>query len=123
MRWWWAPPGVLVGALVGVAALAVQRHAVWLGGWPLPWGALLSVAAPTAVGLALRARPAQLHGFLFGWLLMVLGALGDGPGGDFLLMSDVLGWGFLGGSLLLITVVLLLGAAATHRGREEALAP
>lgn len=121
MRWLWALPAVLGGGLVGVAALAVHRHALWVGGWPVPWGVLLAVAAPTAVGLALRPRPAALLGFLLGWLLPVLGALGDGPGGDFLLMSDVLGWGFLGASLVLITVVLLLGAAATHRTREEAV--
>jgi hypothetical protein len=123
MRWLWALPAVLAGGLVGVAALVVHRQAVWVGGWPLPWGVLLSVAAPTAVGLALRPRPALLLGFLFGWALLVLSALGDGPGGDFLLMSDVLGWGFLGTTLVLITVVLLLGVAATHRDREEALTP
>jgi hypothetical protein len=118
MRWLWALPAVLLGGLLGVAALAVHRHAVWVGGWPLPWGVLLAVAAPAAVGVVLRRRPAALLGFLLGWLVLVLAALGDGPGGDFLLLSDVLGWGFLGASLVLIAAVLLLGAAATHR--EEA---
>jgi hypothetical protein len=120
MRWLWALPALLVGGLVGVAALAVHRHAVWVGGWPLPWGALLAVAAPAAVGVVLRRTPAALLGYLLGWLVLVLRSLGDGPGGDFLLLADLLGWGFLVASLLMVATVLLLGAAATHR--EEARA-
>lgn len=110
-------PAAVLGAAVGVAGLLVHRHALWLEGWPLPWGVLLAVAAPTAVGLALRARTAALLGFLLGWLLVVMAALGDGPGGDFLLLSDVLGWGFLVASVLLMTVVLVLGA--TYRRRAD----
>jgi hypothetical protein len=65
--------------------------------------------------VALRRLPAVLLGFLLGWLAPVLGALGGGPGGDFLLMSDVLGWGFLGASLLMVAGGLMFGAAAPRR--------
>lgn len=119
MRWLWALPAFLFGGGVGLSALAVHRHAIWVAGWPLPWGALLALAAPTAVGLWLRGQVPVLLGFLLGWLLVVLGALAEGPGGDFLLVSDVLGWGFLGASVLLIGVVLAVGVAA-HRGVAEA---
>jgi hypothetical protein len=119
MRWLWALPSVLFGALVGTAALTVHRQAVWMDAWPIPWGAVLAVAAPTAVGIIVRRRTPVLVGFLLGWLLTVLGTLGGGPGGDFLLMSDVIGWGFLGVSVLLIGVLLALGGAARrHPARD-----
>lgn len=123
MRWWWALPGLLLGSGVGLAALVVHRHAIWVQGWPLPWGAALAVAAPTAVGLGLRGRGPALLGFVLGWLLVLLGALGKGPGGDFLLMSDVLGWAYLGTSVLVSGVLLGLGALATRRRREETTPP
>jgi hypothetical protein len=119
VRWVWLLPGTLLGAGVGVAALLVHRQALWVDGRPLPWGAVLAVAAPAALGLALRGRTPVLLGFLLGWLAVVLGALVEGPGGDFLLMSDVLGWGFLGGSVVLIGVLLAVGATA-HRRNEGA---
>jgi hypothetical protein len=115
VRWVLLLPGLALGGLVGVSALAVHREALWTGGGPLPWGGLLAVAAPTALGLALRRRTPVLLGFLLGWLAMVLGALVEGPGGDFLLMSDVLGWGFLGASVVMIGVLLAVGAAAYRR--------
>ncbi len=122
MRWLWALPAIVLGGVVGLSGLAVHRHAVWVGGWPLPWGALLGLAAPTALGLWLRGRTPLVLGYALGWAVVVLGALGEGPGGDFLLMSDVLGWGFLGSSVLLIGVVLALGAAAhrAHPYRKKA---
>jgi hypothetical protein len=119
MRWLWLFPSIALGGFVGVAALAVHRDAVWLGASPLPWGAVLAVAAPTAVGLVLRTHTLVLLGFLFGWLATILGSLSEGPGGDFLLVSDPIGWGFLGGSVLMVTLVFALGAAA-YRRREEA---
>jgi hypothetical protein len=119
MRWWWALPAVLLGAGVGLAGLVVHRHAFWAAGWPVPWGALLGVAAPAVIGLGLRRRTPLLLGYLFGWFLLVMVALATGPGGDFMLLSDMLGWGFLGASVLMVLVVLTVGAAA-HRRHEEA---
>ena len=126
MRWWWALPAVLLGAGVGLAGLVVHRHAFWLAGWPVPWGALLGVAAPTVIGLGLRRRTPLLLGYLFGWFLLVMVALATGPGGDFMLLSDMLGWGFLAASLLLMGIVLVAGARArrdadrsTQRSRAE----
>jgi hypothetical protein len=116
MRWLWAIPAVLFGALVGLEALVVHRDAVWVGAVPLPWGALLAIAAPTAVGIALRNEPALLLGFLAGWLLILLRALGGGAGGDFVLMNDVVGWGFLGANLLVFGVVMF-AVGATRRTR------
>jgi hypothetical protein len=112
MRWWWALPAVLLGAGVGLAGLVVHRNALWLGGWPLPWGALLGVGAFTVIGFGLRRRAPLLLGYLLGWMLLVLGALATGPGGDFMLLSDMLGWGFLTASLFLAGVVLVAGARA-----------
>ena len=118
MRWWWAPPAALLGGVVGLVGLVVHRHALWLpGGWPLPWGLGLAVAAPVALGLALRGRNPALLGFLLGWAVPVLFALGDGPGGDFWLMSDVLGWGYLAATVLAIAVALVAGTAAAGHAR------
>lgn len=105
-----------------MAALVVHRHAVWVEGWPIPWGALLAVAAPVAVGLGLRGEPPALLGFLLGWVAVVLAALGDGPGGDFLLLSDVLGWGFFAAAAIATAVVLGLGLRP-RRTRGERMAP
>jgi hypothetical protein len=116
MRWLWAIPAVLFGGLVGLEALVVHRDAVWVGAVPLPWGALLAIAAPTAVGIALRNEPALLLGFLAGWLLILMRALGGGAGGDFVLMNDVVGWGFLGANLLVFGVVMF-AVGATRRTR------
>jgi hypothetical protein len=112
MRWWWALPAVLLGAGVGLAGLVVHRHAFWAAGWPVPWGALLGVAAPAVIGLGLRRRTPLLLGYLFGWFLLVMVALATGPGGDFMLLSDMLGWGFLAASLVLMGIVLVAGARA-----------
>ncbi|MDQ4007092.1 MAG: hypothetical protein M3211_03210 [Actinomycetota bacterium] len=122
MRGWWALPAALLGGVVGLVALVVHRHAVWLpGGWPVPWGVALAVATPTAVAVAMRGRNPALLGFLLGWALPVLVALGDGPGGDFLLMSDVLGWGYLVSTVLAIAVVLVVATASPEprRGRPR----
>lgn len=119
MRWVWLFPSIVLGGCVGVSAVAVHRDAFWVGASPLPWGAVLAVAAPTAVGLALREHTPVLIGFLFGWLSTVLGSLAEGPGGDFLLLSDPIGWGFLAASVLMVVLVLVVGAA-TRRHREEA---
>jgi hypothetical protein len=116
MRWLWAIPGVLVGGLVGLEALVVHRDALWLGAVPLPWGALLAIATAAAIGVALRGRPPLLLGFLAGWLLVLWRALGGGAGGDFVLMNDVVGWGFLGANLLLFGVVMFV-VGATRRSR------
>ena len=116
MRWLWAIPAVLFGGLVGLEALVVHRDAVWVGAVPLPWGALLGIAAPTAVGIALRGRPPLLIGFLVGWLLVLWRALGGGAGGDFVLMNDVVGWGFLGANLLVFGVVMF-AVGASQRSR------
>lgn len=116
MRWLWAIPAVLLGGLVGMEALVVHRDAVWVGAFPLPWGALLALAAPTAIGIALRDRPPLLLGFLVGWLLVLWRSLGGGPGGDFVLMNDVLGWGFLGANLVIFGVVMFT-VGATRRTR------
>jgi hypothetical protein len=120
VRWWWVPPAVVLGAAVGLTGLVVHRHALWLEGWPLPWGLALAVAAPAAVGVGLRGRqPAQL-GYLLGWLSVLTVALEEGPGGDFVLLSDVLGWGFLGVTMPVIAVVLGVGAVPRRRSREGA---
>jgi hypothetical protein len=115
VRWAWLLPGLVLGVVVGTAALAVHRQAMWVDGRPVPWGAVLAVAAPAALGLALRALTPVLLGFLAGWLAMVLGALVEGPGGDFVLLSDVRGWGFLGTTVVVIGVLLAVGATAYRR--------
>ena len=117
MRWLWTVPGVLLGGLMALEALVVHRDAVWLGAVPLPWGALLAIAAPIAVGIALRGRPPLLLGFLAGGLLVLWRAVTGGGGGDFVLMNDVLGWGFLGANLLVFGAVLF-AVGATQRTRS-----
>jgi hypothetical protein len=64
------------------------------------------------VGLRLRRRAPLLLGYLAGWFALVMVALVTGPGGDFMLLSDVLGWGFLVTSLALMGFVLVMGARA-----------
>lgn len=118
MRWLWALPALTLGAGVALAGVLVHRHAVWVDGWPLPWGGLLAVAAATALALRLLGHAPALMGFVVGWVLVLTWALSDGPGGDFVLLSDVLGWGFLGVSVVLAAAVLGLQVVA-HRRREE----
>jgi hypothetical protein len=117
MRWLWAIPAALFGGLVGLDALVVHRDAVWVGAVPLPWGALLAVAALVAIGIMLRDWPPLLLGFMAGWLLVLWRALDGGPGGDFVLMNDVVGWSFLGANLLVFGVVMF-AAGATRRTRS-----
>ncbi len=79
---------------------------------------VLGAALSTVAGIGLFRFPDQLSRMHAGTkpqvlgLLLVLVALATGPGGDFMLLSDLLGWGFLVTSLLLMGVVLVAGARA-----------
>lgn len=100
--------GALLGVAVAVGALPAHRQASWAGGVLLPWGLVLALAAAVACGLALRRAGWAMPGFAAGWSLLLLALMPGGPGGDYVYLNDVRGWGLLGGGIVVGT--LLLGA-------------
>ncbi|MGA8992821.1 MAG: DUF6113 family protein [Nocardioidaceae bacterium] len=94
--------GVLLGAVVALAALAVHRAV-------FPLGLTLSAATTLAVPwwlLGTRA-PRAAAGFAAGWLLVVWVALPGRPEGDFVVASDPAGVGLVVIGLLLVTIAAL----------------
>ncbi len=102
----------LVGYLaIGIAGVVVALLASWVsrGVWrpgplALPWGVALGIGG-SASGVWLARVWTSAAGFAAaaGWLVGIAYLLAGGPGGDFLIINDWLGNGFLLlGSLLVI---------------------
>ncbi len=110
--------GAAVGFATAVCGLLVYRH-VWRDGpVPVPWGLVLALSTLVVVvrAAALVGGPAAVLGAAAGWFGAVLWLQSPGPGGDFLLVSDALGYGFLYAGTLL---VLLAGVLGTRTGRNR----
>lgn len=122
LRLLWTLPAALLGAALSLLGMVVHRQATWLDDFPLPWGVLLAVAAPAAVALVLRGCAPAFVGFLLGWLVALTLAVAGGPGGDYFLMADVLGWSYLGADFVVIGLVAGMGAASNRRRLERARA-
>ena len=96
--------GRLVGYLaIGIAGVVVALLACWVsrgvwrpGSLALPWGGALGIAG-SASGVWLARAWTSAAGFATaaGWLLGIAYVLPGGPGGDFVLVNDWLGNGFL----------------------------
>lgn len=84
----------------------------------LPWGLVLALASVVVVvrAAALLGGAAGLLGAAGGWFGAVLWLQTPGPGGDFLLVSDALGYGFLYVGMLLVVVAVVTG---TRTGRDR----
>lgn len=105
-----APLLLTAGLGTGVASLAL--HGRW-------WGLALAAAATLAAVLALPrgwlARPV----FALGWLVPVLVVgLRTGPGGDVVVVADLLGYLLLALALV-VAVVVLLTLPAARRGPPD----
>jgi len=106
--------GALLGVTVALTAIPAHRHGSWVGGVLLPWGLLVALAAALGCGLALRDSAAATIGFALGWAGLLLALMPGGPGGDYVYLNDVRGWGLLGGGV--VVGVVLLGAGLGSRG-------
>lgn len=93
-----APAVLLLGIVCGLATALVHRD------W---WGMALGVAAAATVSVALPATWWGRPAFAAGWVLAILVVLLPPPGGGFVVVADLLGYGLLGGSLLLLLVCVL----------------
>lgn len=115
-----APPlALLLGATVAVSAVVLHRAVVDLGGFSVPWGAVLGVGGSVVVSLGVgsltrAAWPVAAYGI--GWCAAVVLLLAGRPEGDYLVAGDGRGWGFLvGGALAMVSVTLLGVLAAPTR--------
>lgn len=105
-RWLAAVVVLLLGLACGVATALVHRD------W---WGMALGIGAAAAVTVALPGTWWGRPAFAAGWVLAMLAALLPPGGGGFLVVADLLGYGLLGASLLL----LLVSVATSRPGRAR----
>lgn len=106
--------GALFGATVALTAVPLHRHGVWVGGLLLPWGLVVALSAAVACGFALRGSGLATVGFAIGWLLLLLVVMPGGPGGDYVFLDDLRGWGLLGGGVLVGVVLFGVGLGASR---------
>jgi hypothetical protein len=103
-------PGLLLGAVVGIASVALHQS----------WGFLVLIVA--AVFAALRALPAgwARGGFAVGFALVVLRSMLPRPEGDYMIASNASGY-----ALLVLTLVLVVVTIATlpRPGRRPVTSP
>lgn len=88
----------LLGAVSVLAAVLV--HADWWG-LLLAWGVVVAILVATPNGW--HGRPA----FTAGWVLMLVASLTTRPEGDFLVASDLSGYGVLATAPVLIVASLV----------------
>ena len=100
---------VLVGTYVGLLGAVVHRLRADAGVIVLPWGLVLALVTTALVAWSAgRLVPVGAAWVAVGWTL-VLVLQGLGGAGSYLVGSDAWGWAFLGGGLVVLTVVILLG--------------
>jgi hypothetical protein len=104
---------LLLGAVVGLAAVAVHREAP-------PWGLLLAMATTFAVPARLLASPRVAirrtgASYVAGWLVVGAVVLPGRPEGDYALASDLEGFVLLGAGFLLVVV----GVVSVTGGRRR----
>jgi hypothetical protein len=107
---------LLLGAVVGVGAVAVHRWVV-LG---VPAGLLLAVAASLLTAGHLRRGPAprSAAAYCLGWVAVVGLALAGRPEGDYAVAGDVPGYALMGTGFVLVAfgVASLAAPGRTHSG-------
>ncbi len=97
------PRGVALHLLAGLAAVVVALLAAWVsrGVWrtsgaTIPWGLALGIAgSASAVWLAKAVARSLGFAVAAGWIVGMGIVIVGGPGGDVILLSDGLGYGFL----------------------------
>lgn len=98
----------MLGVLVAVAAVPAHRQASSIDGVLVPWGLALALATAFGCGLALRGAGSATAGFALGWSLLLLTLMLGGPGGDFVYVDDVRGWGLLAGGVAVGALLLAM---------------
>lgn len=112
MRLVTAAGGALFGFAVAATALPAHRQASWIAGVVLPWGLVLALAAAVGCGLALRGAGWATVGFALGWSLLLVALMPGGPGGDYVYVNDVRGWGLLGGGVVVGALLVAMGTGS-----------
>jgi hypothetical protein len=97
--------GLILGLLVGVAAVAV--HPWW-------WGLLLAVAASSATLLALP-RGVSRVAYAAAWAIVVALAATPRPAGGYAVAGDVAGYLMISWAVLMIVVAAATVSRATSR--------
>ena len=97
--------GLLLGLLVGVAAVAV--HPWW-------WGVLLAVAASSAMLLALP-RGASRIAYAAAWAIVIALAATPRPTGGYAIAGDLEGYLLISWAVLMIVVATATVARVTSR--------
>lgn len=107
---------LVVGVLVGLAAVAVHRDAP-------PAGMLLAVVTSLALPWRLRVSrfPRTASTYAGGWLALFAVVVLGRPEGDFALASDVRGYGLMTTGMVLVVVGLvgLVGTVGVAGTRER----
>jgi hypothetical protein len=93
---------LLLGAVVGLAAVVVHRSLV-------PLGLLLALAATfvTAWWFQRSSRPRTAASYAAGWFAVLLVVLLGRPEGDYAVAADPPGFALLAGGLVLVVVALV----------------
>lgn len=107
--WLLAPAALVVGAVTGLATVAV--HDVW---WGLAWGA----AAAVATLLALGRGPWGLV-YVLGFDGLVGFLIPTRPEGDYVIASDAHGYALLGLGVLLLTASIVRLPRRVRRGAAD----
>lgn len=106
---------MLLGAVLAAMAVPAHRHGSTVAGTTLPWGLLLSLVSVWWCGVVLRERGLITLGIALGWAGLLLVLLPGGPGGDYVFVNDLRGWGLLAGGVAVGITLLAAGL-----GRREA---
>jgi hypothetical protein len=107
--------GAAVGAFLALAAIPAHRHVLTFAGASVPWGLAVAVVTVLCCGWAVRGMGLTAVGVAVGWLAVLLGVLPGGPGGDYVYLTDLAGWGLLVGGVaagLVLLVTALTGREA-----------
>jgi hypothetical protein len=93
---------LILGAVVGLAAVVVHRSVV-------PLGLLLALAGTFAVAWWWQrsSTPRAAATYAAGWFAVLLVVLLGRPEGDYAVAADIPGYGLLAGGLLLVVVALV----------------
>lgn len=91
---------LLLGATVALSSVAVHRSEL-LG---VPAGLLLAVGASGMLALVLRSIGRVGASYVVGWLVLLGLALTGRPEGDFVVASDLRGYGLMAAGLALVVL-------------------
>ena len=91
---------LVLGATVALTSVAVHRTEV-LGA---PFGLLLAVAASMTLAWVLRGMGRVGASYALGWLALFGVALTGRPEGDFVVASDLRGYGLMAAALVLVVI-------------------